>query len=131
MVLSRVLGILVAFVLMPFFAMAQEEDALHAAIRADIQRDPRSSEMSPTEIDTLIEALAARAEEQKTAQDYLDAQNSFEPMEAPVYEVAPEDGVNPLTIAIGALVIVVLGVMVLLVSHRRHSRTPFKEDIVT
>lgn len=131
MVLSRRwVSLFVAAAMLPFFTTAQEEDALRAAIRADIMSDPRSSEMSPTEIDALVEALAARAEEQGSAQDYLDAQNSFQPMEAPVYEVPPVTGWNPLTLAIGTLLVVLVGVALLILSRRKRMRATPTDGMV-
>lgn len=123
MTLSR-RGILVFIVaaLLPFFAFAQQEDALRAAIRADLMSDPRSSEMSPTEIDGLVEALAVQAEAQGTAQDYLDAQNSFEEAPPPVYEEEPATW-SPMAIAIFALVLVLACVATILIWHRNARRS--------
>lgn len=114
-----------AFLLvLPLFASAQEGDALRTAIRADIMADPRSAEMSPTELDALVDALAARAEEQGSAQDYLEAQNSFEeaPFEAPVYEAPPLAPYDALSLAIGALFIVIIGVWIFLAVQRKKRR---------
>lgn len=119
MVLSR--AVFAFFLILPLFASAQEEDALRAAIRADIMADPRSAEMSPTELDALVDALAARAEEQGSAQDYLEAQNSFDevPFEAPVYEAPPATPYDALSLAIGALFIVIIGVWIFLAVQRK------------
>ena len=107
---------------MPFLAFAQEEDTLRSTIRADIMSDPRSSEMSPTEIDALVNALATQAQEQGTAQDYLDAQNSFDyAVEPPVYE--ENTSINPMAIALLALVIVVGGVALFLIWQRNVRRS--------
>jgi hypothetical protein len=115
-------------VLLPLVAFAQEEDALRAAIRADITSDPRSAEMSPTELDALVDALAARAEEQGEAEGYLNAQNSFDdvPFEAPVYEPPAAEPYDALSLAIGAFFLVLLGVWIMLAIQRkkRHERTP-------
>lgn len=104
--------------LLPHTTFAQE-DALRAAIRADIMRDPRSAEMSPTEINALVEALAMQAEDQGVAEEYLAAeQNTFdEPAEAPVYQETYT--LNTLSIAIAILVVVLLAVAVFLFTHRR------------
>lgn len=113
------------FVVFPLFAYAQDsEDALRAAIRADIMADPRSAEMSPTELDALIDALAARAEEQGSAAEYLEGQNSFEeaPFEAPVYEASAPVPYDALSLAIGVFSLVILGVWVFLAIERKKRR---------
>ncbi|MEK7509826.1 MAG: hypothetical protein AAB605_03880 [Patescibacteria group bacterium] len=119
MTLSRLSVSFLVAMLLPLFALAQEEDTLRATIRADIMSDPRSSEMSPTEIDALVSALAMQAEEQGVAQDYLDAQNSFAAAEAPIYEPAPAS--NALDIAVLAL-LVVLGAVALYLIWQRNQR---------
>lgn len=116
-------------VLLPFFALAQEEDALRAAIRADIMADPRSAEMSPTELDALVEALAARAEEEGSAEDYLAAQNSFEvPFEAPAYEPAAPVSYDALSLAIGTFFVVLIGVWIFLAIQRKKHRSGASSD---
>lgn len=113
---------LITLFAVPFFALAQtNDDALRAAIRADIMSDPRSSEMSPTELNALVNALAVQAEDQGVAAEYLDAQNSFEEdVEIPVYY--PSSTTNPLAIAIGFLVIVVIVVSALMLARRKAHR---------
>ena len=114
--------IFVLAALMPFLAFAQEEDTLRSTIRADIMSDPRSSEMSPMEIDALVNALATQAEAQGVAQDYLESQNSFDyAVEPPVYEESTS--LNPTAIAILALVIVVGGVALFLIWQRNVRRS--------
>ena len=123
MALSRRWALIFLLVaLMPFLAFAQEEDTLRSTIRADIMNDPRSSEMSPTEIDALVNALAAQAQEQGTAQDYLDSQNSFKQQAPPVYQ-EPAATLNPLAIALLALVVVLAGVAIFLIWQRRLHRS--------
>lgn len=81
--------------------------------------DPRSSEMSPTEIDAMVEALAAQAEEEGTAAEYLESESTFEEAApAPVFEEVTE--LNTLSIAIVVLFLVLSGVMAFLVWHRRN-----------
>jgi hypothetical protein len=120
MALSRRFALLFVIVaLMPLWASAQQEDALRAAIRADIMADPRSSEMSPTEIDALVEALAVQAEEQGTAAEYLESESTFEETApAPVFEEKIE--LNTLSIAIAVLLLVLAGATAILVWHRRN-----------
>src|SRR3989344_3194487 len=124
MTLSRTMAtLLVAMLLMPLLAFAQEEDILRSTIRADIMSDPRSAEMSPTEIDALVNALAMQAQEQGIAQDYLDAQSSFEPVEAPIYEESASMMLTPLDIALLALIIILAGVVILVVLQRNARRS--------
>lgn len=128
MVVTKALFLSLA--LLPLFAFAQEEDALRAAIRADIMNDPRSSDMSPTELDALVEALAARAEEQGDAEGYLEAQSSFEdaPFEAPVYEPSATESYDALSIAISAFFLVLLGVWFMLAIQRKKRRLSAHSD---
>ena len=127
MILSRTVFVL--FAILPLFAFAQEEDTLRAAIRADIMADPRSAEMSPTEMDALVEALASQAESQGVASEYLEAQNSFNtPFEAPVYEPPPVVPYDALALAIGALLVVLLGVWVFLATQRKKRQGGGIED---
>ena len=130
MALAR-LGLTFLLFLLPLFAFAQEGDSLRAAIRADMMADPRSAEMSPTELDALVEALAARAEEQGVAGEYLEAQNSFDaPFEAPVYE-PPAVEYDALSIAIGAFFLTLLGVWIFLaVQRKKHRKDPPADGMV-
>lgn len=108
--------------LLPLVLFAQD-DTLRTTIRADIMSDPRSSQMSPTEIDTLVEALAQQAEAQGVDDDYLEAQSSFDgAYEAPVYQ---EEAVpyNLLSLALLSLFIVLAGVIVFLAWQRRKRST--------
>lgn len=105
--------------LLPLVLFAQE-DTLRATIRTDIMSDPRSTEMSPTEIDALVEALAQQAEAQGVDADYLETQSSFdEGYEAPVYE---EEAVpyNLLSLALVSLFVVLAGVIAFLAWQRRN-----------
>lgn len=133
MALQRI-GLIFLLLLLPLFAIAQEGDALRAAIRADIVSDPRSADISPTELDALVDALAARAEEQGSDEDYLAAQNSFEdtPFEAPVYEPPTTTPYDALSIAIGAFFLVIIGVWIFLAIQRKKHRTaPSATDVVS
>ena len=56
-----VVGGLCALVLIPAFLLAQSDD-LRAQIRADVMADPRSAQMSESEIDALVEAIAVEAD---------------------------------------------------------------------
>ena len=62
----------------PLIAFAQTNDALRAQIRADIQKDPRSAQMSSAEIDALVSALADQAEKEGTSESYMSSQNTFD-----------------------------------------------------
>ncbi len=132
MVVSRI-GFTFLISLFPLFAFAQGEDALQSAIRADIMSDPRSADMSPTELDALVDALASQAEEQGVAAEYLEAQNSFEetPFEAPVYEPLVTTPYDPLSLAIGAFFLVLLGVWIFLaVQRKKHRKDPPAPDTI-
>lgn len=120
---KRLLLVLFAVALLPAFTSAQTDESLRAAIRADLMSDPRSAEMSPTEIDAMVEALAAQAEEEGVAADYLDSQNTFEAAPAPVFE--EEITLNTLSIAIAALLLVLAAVAGFLIwqRHGRKTRT--------
>ncbi len=125
MALSRFVAFFVVLI-MPFLVLAQEsgEDTLRSTIRADILSDPRSSEMSSAEIDALVNALATQAESQGVAEEYLEAQNSFDyAIEPPVYEGNTS---TPMAIAILSLVLVFALVAALLMWQRsvRRSTTP-------
>ncbi len=130
MVLSRLGFVLFLLLLLPFSALAQEEDALRTAIRSDIMTDPRSAEMSPIELDVLVDALASQAEEQGVAGEYLEAQNSFDdvPFEAPVYEPPATSPYDALSIAIGAFFLVLLGVWIFLAVQRKKHHTSAPSD---
>ncbi len=113
--------IFVIAALLPLFAFAQQ-DELRAAIRADLQNDPRSANLSQAEIDAMVEALATQAEEQGSAQDYIDSENStFGETAIPVYK--EETTLNTLAISIAILLLVLAGVTVFLVWHRHNHRS--------
>lgn len=119
LVRTHFLAFLIAAFL-PLLVFAQSDDALRTKIRADIMSDPRSSEMPPAEIETMVEALAGQAEEEGVAADYLEAANSFEyAIEPPVYVSEATSSQNPLMIALLALFVVVTGVVTLLIWQRR------------
>ncbi|MFZ2555317.1 MAG: hypothetical protein WAZ27_02515 [Minisyncoccia bacterium] len=119
MTLSRAsVALIAAAFLLPFLVFAQSDDALRAKIRADIMSDPRSSEMSPAEIDAMVDALAGQAEEEGVAADYLDSQNSFEPIAPPIYQ-EPAATWDPLAIALLSLFVVLAGVATFLIWHRK------------
>ncbi|OHB19813.1 MAG: hypothetical protein A2854_04165 [Parcubacteria group bacterium RIFCSPHIGHO2_01_FULL_56_18] len=124
MVLSRRWALIfVIAALLPLFAFAQQNDELRAAIRADLQNDPRSANLSQAEIDAMVEALATQAEEQGSAQDYIDSENStFGETAIPVYK--EETTLNTLAISIAILLLVLAGVTVFLVWHRAHRSGP-------
>lgn len=110
---------------LPLLVFAQnattEDAALREAIRADIMADPRSSEMSASEIDTMVESLAAQSEDQGTAQQYLEMRESFTEPVPPVYEEeAAGSEWNAMSIAILTLLLVLAGVVAFLVWHRKH-----------
>lgn len=117
----------------PLLVFAQTDDSLRTKIRADIMSDPRSSEMSPAEIEQLVEALAGQTEEEGVAADYMEAGNSFDyAIEPPIYqgeETAPSP-FDPLMIALLSLFVVLAGVTGFLIWHRKHMRAKPTDDIV-
>ncbi|OGG57644.1 hypothetical protein A2765_05895 [Candidatus Kaiserbacteria bacterium RIFCSPHIGHO2_01_FULL_56_24] len=132
MTLSRaVVTLAIAAFLLPVLLFAQTsagsdtstgDAVLREAIRADLMKDPRSAQMSSAEIDVMVNMLAAQAQEQGTAQDYLDSQNSFKQQAPPVYQ-EPAATLNPLAIALLALVVVLAGVAIFLIWQRRLHRS--------
>lgn len=125
--MPRLGAFLLIAVCAPVFALAQSEQSdLGAAIRADLQQDPRAAEMSEAELDALVAALAAEAEASGAAETYLEAKS------APVftYEAPPVSGENPyllvlsspIVIAILAFVAALLGVVLFMIRLRRTRR---------
>ncbi len=123
MTLSRasIALVLATFLILPILAFAQSDTTLRDAIRADLMKDPRSAQMSSAEIEVMVNMLASQAQEQGTAQDYLDGQNSFEQPAPPVY-VEPAATLSPLALALIALVVVLAAVALFLAWHRNMRR---------
>ncbi len=129
MAISRWALIFVVVALVPFASLAQtasstgaastRDAALKEAIRADIQKDPRSSQMSQAEIDAMVDALAAQAEEQGVDQQYMDAQNSFQETPAPVYQPEPFS-LTPLGVSVLALLAAIIAAFFFLRRHRHN-----------
>lgn len=121
-------SVLFVLLFLPLLAIAQSDDSLRATIRADIMTDPRSAQMSPTEIDALVNALATQAEEQGIAETYLEAQNNFSVAEdVPYYE--PESSV-PTLVALITLAVVLLAVVFFILRHRGHRPAPPTDGMV-
>lgn len=117
----------------PLLVFAQTDDSLRTKIRADIMSDPRSSEMSPAEIDGMVEALAGQAEEEGVAADYMEASNSFDyAIEPPIYqgEEAASSSYDPLMIALLSLFVVLAGVAGFLIWHRKRMRATPTDGMV-
>jgi hypothetical protein len=126
--LPNAAGVLFVLLFVPLFALAQSDDVLRATIRADIMSDPRSAEMSPTEIDALVNALAEQAHEQGIAETYVQAQNNFSPRaEIPYYE--PQSTL-PTLVALLTLAIVLLAVVFFIIRHRGARGTPPSDGMV-
>ncbi len=91
-------AILALTIALPGIAIAQSasDSELHAAIRAEIQKDPRMASMSEAEIERLVQALAAGAEEEgMTNADIAPQPESYAPTaaapaEPPACEGMPE-----------------------------------------
>lgn len=127
---TQFLAFLVA-AFIPVLVFAQSDDALRTKIRADIMSDPRSSEMSPTEVDAMVDALAGQAEEEGVAADYMEASNSFDyAIEPPVYEGEETASSNPLGIALLSLFVVLAGVAGFLIWHRKRIRATPTDGMV-
>ena len=76
----------------PWIALAQSAD-VHAAIRAEILKDPRTASMSEAEISAMVQALANSAEEEGIAREDIVAQStSYTPIESAPAEVLACDG---------------------------------------
>ncbi|MFZ2886938.1 MAG: hypothetical protein WA021_03910 [Minisyncoccia bacterium] len=115
--------LIVAALVLPLFAFAQS-DELRAQIRADLMQDPRASEMSETEMNALIGALAAEAESSGSAESYMGskAEPTFT-YDPPIIEPSnPYLAIltAPIMIAILSFIAVILG-LVLLMRHKRRA----------
>jgi|GEM_PF-1691824 len=116
----------VALLVLPLLAFAQGEgEALRAQIRADIIQDPRSAELSPEEVDAMVERLAQEAEASGAAADYLESQSTFDysvlfsPPEEP--SALLQALVSPLSLAVILLLIVLFAVTYYII---RRGKTP-------
>ena len=109
-----VVGALSALILAPVVLLAQTDD-LRTQIRADVMADPRSSQMSESEIDALVEAIAVEAETAGISEEYLEAKNSFnyETLFEPPQESSQfmQILVSPISLAV-LLLMLVLGAVV-------------------
>jgi hypothetical protein len=118
----------IALLILPTATMAQES-ALHAQIRADLMQDPRSAELSQTELDALVNALATEAEETGTASEYLNGQTSFDYSDA--FAAQPQTSTSPiLPIALAVLALaIVLGSVIVYLVRTRGTRVETPSDI--
>lgn len=115
-----VAGSALLLVLVPAILFAQE-DELRAQIRADIEQDPRSAEMSETEKDQLVEALAQEAEETGVADEYIESHSTFDPSKlfAPPEEPSMVARIifSPVSLAV-LLLLLALGAVIYYIFHR-------------
>lgn len=109
--------------LLPLMAFAQTAgEELRAQIRADLMQDPRASALSETEIGAMVEALATQAEEEGTADAYLESQNSFDysalfpPLEEPSF--LARSLASPMALAL-ALLLALLAAVGVYISRRK------------
>lgn len=116
--------------LLPLMAFAQSgSDGLRAQIRADLMQDPRASELSEAEIETMVDALATQAEEEGTAAEYLESQDSFDysalfpPPKEP--SLVARTLASPMALAL-ALLLALLGAVGFYISRRKG--TPIEDS---
>lgn len=105
------------------FAFAQNsDDELRTSIRANLMSDPRAANLSPAQIDSMVDALAGEAETQGTAAEYLESQHSNDHFaEFVAYNAnLPRSTPLALYIALGTLLAVVALGGILIVK-RRHT----------
>ncbi len=112
----------IALIIMPMTAQAQE-DALRAKIRAEIMNDARSQQMSETEVNTMIEALATEAEAQGVGDVYLDTPQSFDyTLAFAEANAADTKGFSSMVIAIVSLAAVLLSLGLYFTIHHGPQR---------
>lgn len=117
-------GLFLASLFLPTLLFAQNDD-IRAQIRAELLADPRTAEMSPTELDALVNALAEETAVSEEGAVYLDAQSApsyfYDP--APVGEVSPWLAIlsAPISLAIFVFLLALAGVLVFMIRHRRNS----------
>lgn len=111
----QIIGAGIATFLFPLalFAQTQSEE-LRTQIRADILEDPRASQISEEELSALVNALATQAEEDGTAQEYLESHETFD-YSSLFEEPAPPSFLataltSPLTLALIFLLVVLFAV---------------------
>ena len=126
------LGIIAALLLIPLAAGAQDDT--RAQIRADLQQDPRTAQMSAEELDRLVEALAGEVESTEEGAVYLDAQSAptFVYDAPPVTAASPWVSVlsSPIVIALLALLVGILGLVVFALRHRKAPPTDPNTGII-
>lgn len=124
-------GIGFAALLAPALLFAQS-DELRAQIRADLMKDPRTAELSVTEIDAMVDALASEMESQGTTSEYLESQNTFDvgslfsPPEPP--SVIAQMIFSPLGLAV-ALLVALLVAIGLLIFYRHSHKISVQPDL--
>ena len=104
------------------FAQTQVNEELRAQIRADLMQDPRTAQMSQVELEGLMSALAARAQEDGTADAYLESHDTFDYSSLFPEPKAPSPIASflasPLALAILALLIILLAVAFYIIKRR-------------
>ena len=112
------LGFVAAVLLfVPLILFAQSDDQLRAQIRADLMKDPRTAQMSSSEIDIMVNALAQQAQSEGTADTYLDGRKQ------PVYTFPPPQtgggSLASIGIALAALLLALLGIVVYVLRRKK------------
>ncbi len=118
--------VLLAALLVPAFALAQSDTSLRAQIRADLMQDPRTAELSATELDALVAALANEAEATGEAETYLDvkAAPTFTYDPPPISDETPLELIvsAPIVIAVCAFLAGIAGLVTFMIRQRRKAR---------
>lgn len=112
-----------SLLLVPLLAFAQTQSAaLREQIRADLKNDPRAAQLSQVELETMIEAIATKAEEDGVAEAYLESHDTFD-----YSSLFPEPKkpsalatflASPLSLALFALLVVLVAVAYYIVRRR-------------
>lgn len=128
MMTLRTVAVYTAILLVPVFAFAQAtNEDLRAQIRADLEKDPRTAQMSSAELDALVAALADEAEAQGTATMYLESKNgpTFEYDPAPVGDESQVGIIisSPIVIASSALIAAMVGLGLFMLIQRKRKNT--------
>ncbi len=128
--MSRHISIFAVFGLLfiPLLTFAQSDVDLRAQIRADLEKDPRTAQMSSAELDALVAALADEAEAQGTATMYLESKNrpTFEYDPAPVGDESQVGIIisSPIVIASSALIAAMVGLGLFMLIQRKRKNMP-------
>jgi len=106
---------------LPLAVSAQED--VRSQIRADLMQDPRTAELSASELEQLIDAIAGQVESTPEGTMYLDANTAptFVYDDPPVATVSPYLNAltTPIVIAILALIAGLLSLVFFMLRHKK------------